>query len=135
MWRAYDDKIAKQICYDCGSPVSKAAYNYFRRMLYTSGDKVWSELYGDQALYFATRGKSHVRLIEIAVRSRYQGRGFGKEVLFRLLSRMKAAGLYKLTFRTPIVEEAQKFWLHIGARIVDVKGADYEMELTIKQDK
>lgn len=48
--------------------------------------------------------------------------------------RMKQAGLYKLTFRTPIVEEAQGFWLHIGARIIDVKGEDYEMELTIKQE-
>lgn len=132
MWREFDDKVAKAICYDCGSPVSKAAYNYFRTAMHYSPDKVWTELYGDQALYFATRAKSHVRLIEIAVRTPYQGRGIGREVLFRLLSRMKRAGLYKLTFRTPIVEEAQNFWLHIGARIVDVKGGDYEMELTIK---
>jgi GNAT superfamily N-acetyltransferase len=76
-----------------------------------------------------------VRLVEIAVRSLYQGQGIGREVLLRLLSRMKMAGLYKLSFRTPIAEEAQYFWLHMGARIVDVKGDDYEMELTIKQDK
>lgn len=132
MWRDYDSKIARQICYDCGSPVSMAAYNYFRTALHYAPDKVWAECYGDQALYFATRAKEHVRLIEIAVRTPYQGRGLGREVLFRLLSRMKRAGLYKLTFRTPIVEEAQNFWLHIGARIVDVKGEDYEMELTIK---
>lgn len=135
MWRAYDERIAKQVCYDCGSPVSKRTYPFFRRMLYTSGDKVWSELYGDQALYFATKARDHVRLIEIAVRTPYQGTGLGRKMLFRLLSRMKAAGLYKLTFRTPIAEEAQKFWLHLGARIMDVKGEDYEMELTIKQDK
>lgn len=135
MWLGYDDKTARTICNDCGSPVSKAAYNYFRRMLYTSGDKVLSELYGDKALYFAMRARDHVRLIEIAVRTQYQGQGLGKKVLFRLLSRMKAAGLYKLTFRTPIAEEAQHFWLHLGARIMDVKGEDYEMELTIKQDK
>lgn len=135
MWRAFDIKVAKEICYGCNSPVSKAAYNYFRTAMFRTPDKVWAELYSDQALYFATRARDHVRLIEIAVRSQYQGRGIGREVLFRLLSRMKAAGLYKLTFRTPIAEEAQKFWLHLGARIMDVKGEDYEMELTIKQDK
>lgn len=50
----YNDEAVKDICYNCGSPVAKRSYNYFRR-------------------------------------------------------------------------------LHLGARIVDVKGADYEMELTIKQ--
>lgn len=134
MWRPYDSKVAKDICYDCGSPVSKAAYNYFRAAIHNSPGKVWSEMYGDQALYFATAARDHARLIEIAVRTPYQGRGIGKKVLFRLLSRMKQAGLHKLTFRTPIAEEAQRFWLHMGARIIDVKQDDYEMELTIKQD-
>jgi len=134
MWRPYDSTIAKGICYDCGSPVSKAAYNYFRAAIHNAPGKVWSEMYGDKALYFATIAKDHARLIEIAVRSSEQGRGIGKKVLFRLLSRMKASRLYKLTFRTPISEEAQYFWLHLGARIVDVKQDDYEMELTIKQE-
>lgn len=132
MWTEYNDKVARDICYNCGSEVSKRSYNYFRTALHYSPDKVWSEIYDGKAMYFATRARDHVRLIEIAVRSEYQGQGIGKKVLFRLLQRMKAANLYKLTFRTPIVEEAQNFWLHIGARIVDVKGADYEMELTIK---
>ena len=132
MWQTYDDKVAKDICYHCGSDVSKRSYNYFRTALHYSRDKVWSEVYSSRGFYFATTAKDHVRLVEIAVRKEYQGQGVGKLVLFRLLSRMKQAGLYKLTFRTPIAENAQRFWLHIGARIVDVKGADYEMELTIK---
>lgn len=131
MWVGYDDKTAKDICYDCGSPVSKAAYNYFRAAFHQCGDKVWAEMLDDKALYFATRAKDHVRLIEIAVRSSEQGKGVGKEVLMRLLSRMKANGLYRLTFRTPMAEASKDFWLHIGARIMDVKGTDYEMELTI----
>lgn len=131
-WKPYNDEDAKQICFNCGSPVSKTAYNYFRTALYYSREKVWSEILDDRALYFATRSRDHVRLIEIAVREEYQGQGVGKEVLFRLLSRVKAAGLSKLTFRTPIVEEAANFWLHIGARIVGLKGDDYEMVITIK---
>ena len=132
MWQEYDNSIAKDICYNCASEVSKRSFNYFRTALHYSRDKVWSEIYDGKALYFATKARDHVRLVEIAVRKEYQGQGVGKLVLFRLLSRMIQAGLYKLTFRTPIAENAQRFWLHIGARIVDVKGADYEMELTIK---
>ena len=135
----YTDKAVKEICYRCGSTVAKHSYNYFRRMHYVTGGKVWSKVWskGDTpvAFYYASRCRDHVRLIEIAVVEEFHKQGIGKMVLFDLLSSMKAAGLYKLTFRTPIVEEAQKFWLHMGARIVDVKGADYEMELTIKQDK
>lgn len=62
----------------------------------------------------------------------FQGAGLGREILFDLLARMKQNGLCRLTFRTPMNEDAQGFWLHLGARIVDVKGSDYEMELTIK---
>lgn len=132
MWRPYDDKTARDICYNCNSSVSRQSYAYFRTALHYNADKVWSEMYEDKAFYFAARNKTHCRLIEIAVRKEWQGQGIGKLVLFRLLSRMKANGLYKLTFRTPIVEDAQNFWLHIGAKIVDVKGNDYEMELTIR---
>lgn len=134
----YDDKAVKDICYNCGSKVAKQSYNYFRRMHFVTGGKVWSKVWSKGetpvAFYYASRCRDHVRLIEIAVREDYHKRGIGKFVLLDLLSRMKLAGLYKLTFRTPIVEEAQGFWLHIGARIMDVKGEDYEMELTIKQD-
>lgn len=134
----YDEKAVKDICYNCGSKVAKQSYNYFRRMHFVTGGKVWSKVWSKGetpvAFYYASRCRDHVRLIEIAVREDYHKRGIGKFVLLDLLSRMKQAGLYKLTFRTPIVEEAQNFWLHIGARIMDVKGEDYEMELTIKQE-
>ena len=134
----YDDKAVKDICYNCGSKVAKQSYNYFRRMHFVTRGKVWSKVWSKGetpvAFYYASRCRDHVRLIEIAVREDYHKRGIGKFVLLDLLSRMKQAGLYKLTFRTPIAEEAQNFWLHVGARIMDVKGQDYEMELTIKQE-
>lgn len=138
MWSVsgYDDAAVKTICYDCGSPTAKQSYNYFRRIHYVTKGKVWSKVWSKDeesvAFYYATRCRDHVRLIEIAVRSAHQGQGMGKMVLLDLLSAMKRAGLYKLTFRTPIAEEAQGFWQHMGARIMDVKGDDYEMELTIK---
>lgn len=134
--RGYDASAAKDICYHCGSPVAKQSYNYFRRLIFATPDKIWCKVWYNggtpAAFYFANRCRDHVRLIEIAVREQYQGQGIGRKVLFDLLSAMKQAGLYKLTFRTPIGEDAQNFWCHIGARIVDVKGEDYEMELTFK---
>ena len=134
----FNDAAVKTICYDCGSSVAKQSYNYFRRIHYVTGGKVWSKVWskGDTpvAFYYASKCKDHVRLIEIAVREEYHKQGIGRMVLIDLLSAMKRSGLYKLTFRTPIAEEAQYFWLHLGARIVDVKGDDYEMELTIKQE-
>lgn len=138
MWKVtgYEDSAVKEICYNCGSSVAKQSYNYFRRMNYVTGGKVWSKVWSKEgepvAFYYASRCRDHVRLIEIAVRSEYKRKGVGKMALFDLLSTMKQAGLYKLTFRTPIAEDAKDFWLHIGAVIVDVKGNDYEMELTIK---
>lgn len=133
----YNDEAVKTICYDCGSPVAKQSYNYFRRLNFVTGGKVWCKVWckddgSPVAFYYANRCKDHIRLIEIAVRTENQGQGMGKKVLFSLLLRMKQCGLYKLTFRTPINEDAQGFWLRMGAKIVDVKADDYEMELNIK---
>lgn len=132
MWTGYNDAVVKDICYNCGSQISRRTYAYFRTMLHRSPGTFWSEVYDGRAFYVANRCKNHVRLVEIAVRNDSKGQGIGKKVLFRLLSQMKRAGLYKLTFRTPIAEEAQDFWLHVGATITGLKDDDYEMEITIK---
>lgn len=132
----YDDAAVKDICYHCNSPVAKQSYNYFRRLTFVAGDKVWSKVWYNEgqpvAFYYANRCRDHVRLIEIAVRSEYQGQGYGRKILNRLLAQMKEAGIDTLTFRTPIHEPAHEFWQHLGAQITDIKGSDYEMELKIK---
>lgn len=130
----YDDKLVKEICYNCGSKTAKQSYNFFRRMNYVTGGKVWSKDGKPVAFYYASRCKDHVRLIEIAVRIEYQGQGIGRKLLFRLLRQMKENSIETLTFRTPINENAHSFWLKMGAKIIDVKGKDYEMELKIKLD-
>ena len=45
---------------------------------------------------------------------------------------MKQVGIDTFKFRTNQNEEAINFWLAQGAKIVDVNGNDYEMELKIK---
>ena len=140
MWMEseYDDKLVKEICYNCGSKTAKQSYNFFRRMNYVTGGKVWSKVWSKDgkpvAFYYASRCKDHVRLIEIAVRIEYQGHGIGRKLLFRLLRQMKENSIETLTFRTPINENAHSFWQKMGAKIIDVKGKDYEMELKIKLD-
>ena len=138
MWNEqnYNDELIKDICYNCGSKTAKQSYNFFKRMNYVTGGKVWSKVWSKDgfpiAFYYANRCKDHVRLIEIAVRSEYQGKGIGRKLLSRLLQQMKESGIDTLTFRTPINEDAQYFWLKMGAKIIDVKGNDYEMKLKIK---
>ena len=63
----YNDTAVKDICYNCGSPVAKQSYNYFRRLDYVTGGKGWSKVWskGDTpvAFYYANRCRDHVRLI------------------------------------------------------------------------
>lgn len=133
-WRAvYDEKVIKDICYNCGSDSVKHAYPYFRKMLYNSPRTFWCEILDDKAFYVANKAKTHARLIAIAVKEEHQGKNIGREALYRLLYRLSQAGLSKLTFRTSRRENAQYFWLKTGARIMDVKGDDYEMEITLKK--
>lgn len=142
MWSEsdYQDGAVKDICYNCGSKTAKKSYSFFKRMEYLTGGKALEKVlcnvwYLDgipAAFFYANKGRSHVRLIEIAVKKDIQGKGIGRKILFRLLSRMKGLGMDTLTFRTPINEPAQFFWLKMGARIMGVKGDDYEMELKIK---
>ncbi len=133
MWKGYDKQVIKDVCCNCDSPVSKKSYSYIDYMQHClPAEKIYCECYGEQGFFFATKAKAHARLIEIAVRNEYKGKGLGKQLLYRLLQRMKKDGIFKLTFRTPIDEPAQDFWLHQGAQIVGLKDNDYVMELTFK---
>lgn len=142
MWSEsnYQDRAVKDICYNCGSKTAKKSYSFFKRMEYLTGGKalekvlcsVWYLDGVPAAFFYANKSRSHVRLIEIAVKKDLQGKGIGRKILFRLLSLMKEHGMDTLTFRTPINEQAQFFWLKMGARITGMKGDDYEMELKIK---
>lgn len=133
MWRGYDRNVVKSICTNCDSEESKKTYSYLEYMQHVlAPSKIVCEIYDNRGFYFATLGKSHARLIEIAVRKDAQGSGLGKKMLYRLLSQLKARGIYKLTFRTPIDESAQFFWAHMGAVTTGLKDNDFLMEINFK---
>lgn len=125
-----DKKLIHDICYNSGSAITKKSYAYID-MLYRNPDrKPEGWILDDCAFYVVTKGILHWRLVEIAVRKDYQGKGKGIILLSRILFAM--GGIKRLTFRTPMNESAIGFWQHIGARIMDVKGNDYEMEIKLK---
>ena len=67
------------------------------------------------------------------VRQDMQGKGLKLINLHRLIM-MKRAGIYSFKFKTNKNEKAVNFWLKQGAKIMDVKGEDYEMEIKIKKE-
>lgn len=133
MWGPYNKEIVKDICLNCDSAISRKTFSYLEYLKHVlAEEKILCEIYDGCGFYFATMGKKHARLIEIAVKTEHQGAGMGKKLLFRLLARLKARGISKLTFRTPIDESAQNFWIHLGAKITGLKDNDFVMELNFK---
>lgn len=144
----FSDKAVKEICFGCWSKVAKDSYNYIKRMNVVTKGRVWEKtickvlhIQVDQegvnvtipgAFYYASVCREHIRLIEIAVRSDFQGKGLGRVMLYDLLEYAKRKGKHRMTFRTPMREKAPEFWLHMGANIIGTKGNDFEMEINIK---
>lgn len=79
-----------------------------------------------------TRCKKHIRGILTVVREDMHRKGLGRLINSHRLLMMKQVGIDTFKFRTNQNEEAINFWLAQGAKIVDVNGNDYEMELKIK---
>lgn len=127
-----DKQAVHDICYGCGSRSMKDTFGYLNLMYFRFPDNVVAEILDEKVFYVARKAKTHWRLIGIAVKKEYQGMKLGEKALFRLLKRLSLAGLDTLTLRTSMSEEAQHFWLKQGARIMDVNGGDYEMEIKIK---
>lgn len=144
----FSDKAVKEICFGCGSKVAKDSYNYIKRMNVVTKGRVWEKtickvlhIQVDYegvnvtipgAFYYASVCSEHIRLIEIAVRSDFQGKGLGRVMLYDLLEEAKRKWKHRITFRTPMREKAPEFWLHMGANIIGTKGNDFEMEINIK---
>lgn len=132
--KAHTNERVRSICYGCGSPTMKHTWSYLRVSDKFCKNVLAEVLEDGTAFYYVAISKTHARLIGIAVKDSKQRKGLGKMVLFRLLSQLKNIGLNKLTLRTSSHEEAQFFWLAVGAVITgyDPKSEDYEMEIIFK---
>lgn len=126
--------LAGQICKSCGNRSVKTESAFVRTAVWTTQNnpqKLWCEFLGEEAFYLCLLCKNHVRCLFVVVCESEQGKGLGKILVQRILSRMKQKGIKKLTFRTNQDGSSLGFWKKCGAKIVDVKGNDYEMELNI----
>lgn len=126
-----DESVIHDICYCCGSYSMKQTYAYIRRAIHlssTSGTQVVYETDGT-AFYLAIVARTHLRLIALAVSKGSQGNGIGTAAVARLKAIALGMGRHRITFRTSMSERAKDFWLRQRAKIVGIKGEDYEMEL------
>lgn len=129
----FNDALARDIGKSCGSKSIQNGYNFYRRLKFLNPDGFWFDFYGNDAYYVASKGKNAVRLVGIAVRSDCQKKGIGRMMFYRLVRRAKEAGISRITFRTSIYEDAQRFYARLGCAVVGLKDDDFEMEYTIKQ--
>lgn len=140
MWRKFDRnniddvKLLERLCKESGSASVAKEAAYIRRAIWLTKDKpqnLWCEIYDNLGFYMCTQCKSHVRGILTVVHKEHQGKGLGKIINDRRLQRMYKEGIDTFKFRTNINEKAIDFWVRQGAKIVGLKGNDYEMELKI----
>lgn len=127
----WDDPIIKEVSYNCGSESVKSAYSYIRAVAFRN--KRWlCEAVGSVGYYFGYFGRRHFRLVEIAVRSGEQGKGYGAAMLGRIVQKCRAEGAERITLRCSIDEGNWPFYVLHGFCIVGEKQGDYEMELELE---
>lgn len=140
MWREFDRnnesdiKLLERLCRESGSKSVKREAAYIRRAIFLTKDKpqnLWCWIYDDCAFYMCTQCKRHIRGILTVVHKDMHRKGLGKLINNHRLMLMKYNGIDTFKFRTNQSEDAIKFWLAQGAKIVGVNGDDFEMELKI----
>lgn len=128
----YDDPIVRDVSYDCGSASVRSAYAYIRAVAFRN--RRWlCEALGNVGYYFGYFGRSHFRLVEIAVRSGEQGKGHGSAMIRRLVQRCRREGADRITLRCSVDEGNWPFYVLQGFCIVGERDGDYEMELKLEE--
>ena len=128
--RASDVKKARSIAKDSGSDELKHS-EYLRAAAWRAGDKMLMEVFDDVAYYAGIFQKEHFRLIEIAVKTEMQGKGYGRMMMRRIIQKCRAKGIHRITLRTSAEETAHEFYKKFGAVVTGLHDGDYEMEIRI----
>lgn len=136
-YRTYKEEypVLKDIACSCGSPVVKDHLSYLSFMEYTckkngNEDKFYGDIFnGGAAFWFAIKNKKNIRLIDVAVKKEYQGKGLATAIVAYEVKKAKSLGYREITFRTPMDETAYLFWERMGAVRTGKKGNDWTMVL------
>ena len=127
--QGYDKEVIKKIAKNCDSKNVKSTYSYLDVANYRSKENFFCEIIDDCSFFAGIICKNHFRLIETAVISDCQSKGYGSLMIIRMKKICKSKGLKKITLRTSKEETAFEFFLKQGGTIVGEKGNDYEMEI------
>ena len=130
--RVYDLKLFMEIAAESGNKTLADETDYLRTAKFYGKKKFVSEIInGGAGFYAGVIAKKHFRLIEIAVRESEQGKGYGKEMMWRIIRQCRKRGIEKITLRINRVESAAGFYKRFGGVITGNNGEDYEMEIRI----
>ena len=124
-----DWRILHEICFSCGSRIVKKSYKYLRFANNISNAKFFCDIADEDAFFAAILNKTHVRLFDIAVRTKAQKKGLGQTLLQYEITKFRSWGIREMTFRTPMNENAITWWRLLGAVTVGRKNEDWEMRL------
>lgn len=127
----FDIKTIKEIAKASGSPTLARETGYLERAKFYAGRKFRCEIGGDICFFAGTIGKKHFRLIEIAVRKEEHGKGYGRRMMWRIISICRKNGLRKITLRTNRNENSINFYKKFGGKIIGIEGNDYEIEVPL----
>ena len=119
----YDEEKIKEIARESGSKAVKESVAYLR--VANHQNRLYCEIWNEEAFFAVTFGKSHTRLYEMAVKESGQRKGYGRA----MITRMKQLGQNKITLRTAKDETAIDFYRKLGGRITGETGTDYEVEI------
>ena len=125
-----EDPVVKEVMTGCGSKNVRSSFGYLQFLNY-HGNRVEVEVADETAISACRYGRKHCRLIELAVMEEAHGRGYGSALLGRIVSRCRARGLERITFRCSAEEGFFGFYIQHGALITGKKDGDYEMEIQV----
>lgn len=128
----FDFRTIEQIIKQAGSPSLKKEASYLQTAkFFGKGKFKCGVIEGGLGFYAGTAGKSHFRLVSIAVAKQHHGKGYGTAMMFELIEQCRRRGIKKITLRTNKHETAANFYKKFGGKIVGTNGDDWEMEIPI----
>lgn len=122
----------RELAKRCGEKSVSQAAVYYRFLRHHSPDTLWCEIFEDVGFYYGNLAKDHFNLVDIAVVKEKQGRGYGTQMLRRIMTRCERGGVRKITLRARKNSMAERFWKKRGAAITGESKdrADWKMEIT-----
>jgi len=130
-----EEQLVHDICYGCGSAMSKRMYAYIRTARwYAKKSKSISfvgYVFGYVGFYCGLLMARDFRLIAFAVLEEHQGKGIGKAMLEHLKAMAAGHGAQRIVFKTESGSAAFAWWIKRGACPVRAVGGEVEMEVRL----